>query len=110
MIKQQQSLQNIYMKQTKVNKNIESAREDLKFQIEEKHEKETERKQHASEARKKVYNSKFQRIQSAIARKENNFMEQGDKYSMSAKSAQGKVWKGLAIKDQQDKISRMNEV
>ena len=31
-------------------------------------------------------------------------------HSLSAKSAQGKVWKNLAIRDQQDKIERMHEV
>ena len=77
MLKQQQALQNIYMKQTKVDGNRQTARDEKKYQDEEKQEKIQGRRAQASQKRMKIHKDKFNRIQSAIARKERQFSDDG---------------------------------
>ena len=108
MIKSQQALQNIYMKQTKNKQNKEKGAEEKKFELEDKMEKILGRRQMAGKIRDLQINDRNKRIQSALAKKERGPSDDGIN-SQSARSGQG-VWKSLVFKDQQDKIVRMQQV
>ena len=98
MIKSQQALQNIYMKQTKNKQNKEKGAEERKFEMEDKMEKIYGRRQMAGKIRDLQINDRNKRIQSALAKKERGPSDDGVN-SQSARSAQG-VWKSLVFKDQ----------
>ena len=98
MIKSQQALQNIYMKQTKNKQNKEKGAEEKKFELEDKMEKILGRRQMAGKIRDLQINDRNKRIQSALAKKERGPSDDGIN-SQSARSGQG-VWKSLVFKDQ----------
>ena len=96
------------MKQTKNIQNKEKGYEEKKYELEDKMEKITGRRQKANKIREMQLKERNMRIQSAIAKKERGPSDDGAN-SSSARSAQG-VWKSLVFRDQQDKIERMHEV
>lgn len=70
MLKSHEALQTFVSKQMKVNKVLESHKEEFKFELEEKAEEEKTRQEGRMKLRKKIAYTKQERIKSAIERKE----------------------------------------
>ena len=110
MLKAHEALHTFVTKQMKVDKVRASHKEEIMYVREEKAEEERTRKEERTKLRKKLAHTKQERIRSAIERKEERFLTQDGGMGMSASSAQGRVWRDLAVKDQKEKIERMDQI